>query len=212
MVDADGSCGRTGGSSSKASRRWAEGERAKRWRLAERLLHENGLTYTADADAGAPSGRGISTSCRWCLAPTEWHALEQGLIQRARLLNTILADLYGPQKLLRDGHLPAAVVLGNPHFLRPCPRHPAARRPLPAALRRRPRPRPGRAMVGARPIAPQAPSGVGFALENRDRARRAACPSCSATATSTGSPTTSRPCTTAWSARTNRDEPAGSCC
>src|SRR5512132_697555 len=40
----------------------------------------------------------------------EWRSLEQGLIQRAGLLNAVLADLYGRQTLMRDGHLPAAVV------------------------------------------------------------------------------------------------------
>ncbi|MCA9477218.1 MAG: circularly permuted type 2 ATP-grasp protein, partial [Nitrospira sp.] len=43
-----------------------------------------------------------------------------GLIQRARLLNHILSDLYGPQQLLKNGALPAAVVFGNPQFLQPC--------------------------------------------------------------------------------------------
>ena len=96
-----------------------EAERAKHWRLAERLLHENGLTYTADAGAGSAERPWDLDFVPVVLGAEDWHALEQGLIQRARLLNTILADLYGPQKLLRDGHLPAAVVLGNPHFLRP---------------------------------------------------------------------------------------------
>ncbi len=54
------------------------------------------------------------------ISPNEWRELEAGLIQRARLLNWILADLYGPQKLLRGGHLPPAVVFANPGFLRPC--------------------------------------------------------------------------------------------
>ncbi len=50
----------------------------------------------------------------------EWQLLEAGLIQRARLLNHILTDLYGPQQLLKNGTLPAAVVFGNSQFLQPC--------------------------------------------------------------------------------------------
>ena len=54
------------------------------------------------------------------IPPAEWSQLEAGLIQRARLLNLILADLYGPQQLLRRGQIPPALVFANPGFLRPC--------------------------------------------------------------------------------------------
>ncbi|MEJ1973983.1 MAG: circularly permuted type 2 ATP-grasp protein [Lacunisphaera sp.] len=50
----------------------------------------------------------------------EWTALTRGLRQRAHLFNELLLDLYGEQKLLRGGLLPAALAMHNPHFLRPC--------------------------------------------------------------------------------------------
>jgi len=53
------------------------------------------------------------------ISPSEWQALEQGLTQRARLLNHITADLYGPRTLLNVGGLPPALVFGNPRFLLP---------------------------------------------------------------------------------------------
>ncbi|WP_297367225.1 circularly permuted type 2 ATP-grasp protein [Acidocella sp.] len=53
------------------------------------------------------------------LTATEFATLEAGLKQRARLLSATLEDLYGPQTLLRGGHLPPALVLGDKHFLRP---------------------------------------------------------------------------------------------
>ena len=88
------------------------------------------------------------------IPPAEWSSLEAGLIQRARLLNYILADLYGPQELLLDGDLPPALVFGNPGFLAAChgvpvPVHlPALVGCRPGALARRPtvgslRPHPG---------------------------------------------------------------------
>ncbi|MET0361566.1 MAG: circularly permuted type 2 ATP-grasp protein, partial [Sphingobium sp.] len=46
----------------------------------------------------------------------EWAGLSKGLVQRANLLEQVIADIYGPQTLVRDGHLPAAVVAGSPHF------------------------------------------------------------------------------------------------
>jgi uncharacterized circularly permuted ATP-grasp superfamily protein/uncharacterized alpha-E superfamily protein len=52
------------------------------------------------------------------LTASEFAVLEAGLRQRARLLNTALEDVYGPQALLQEGYLPPALVLGNPHFLR----------------------------------------------------------------------------------------------
>ncbi|PNU02025.1 hypothetical protein A8V01_10450 [Novosphingobium guangzhouense] len=48
----------------------------------------------------------------------EWAQVERGLIQRAQLMEAISADIYGKQKLVADGHLPAAVVAGSPFFAR----------------------------------------------------------------------------------------------
>ncbi len=49
-----------------------------------------------------------------------WRQLETGLIQRAELFKALLADLYGPQRVLNKRMLPPEVVLGHPGFLRPC--------------------------------------------------------------------------------------------
>ncbi|WP_347303479.1 circularly permuted type 2 ATP-grasp protein [Croceibacterium sp. TMG7-5b_MA50] len=61
----------------------------------------------------------------WPLGPVpivigaaEWRGIAAGLVQRAELLETIVADIYGPQRLVREGHLPAAMVSGSPHFAR----------------------------------------------------------------------------------------------
>ncbi|MCP8889211.1 circularly permuted type 2 ATP-grasp protein [Sphingomonas faeni] len=49
----------------------------------------------------------------------EWAGIERGVIQRATLMETVVADLYGEGKLVADGHIPAALVTGSPFFLRP---------------------------------------------------------------------------------------------
>jgi len=54
------------------------------------------------------------------VAADDWSVLSDGLRQRARLYNTLLSDLYGPQKFLRNRALPAQLAMANPHFLRPC--------------------------------------------------------------------------------------------
>ena len=76
--------------------------------------------------------------------------LEAGLAQRARLLDLILTDLYGPQRLLRDGLLPPALVFANPAFLRPCHGIRVPRDIYLHLLRRRSRALAGRPLVGAR--------------------------------------------------------------
>jgi len=62
----------------------------------------------------------------WPLSPVplpigtaEWAGIAEGVIQRAELMEAILADVYGAGRLVADGHLPAALVTGSPWFLRP---------------------------------------------------------------------------------------------
>ena len=96
----------------------------------------------------------------------EWAAICDGLTQRAELLEMVMADLYGPGQLVRDGHLPAELVAGNPQWLRPLvgvqPRSGHWLHHLAFEIGRSPD---GSFLVlGDRA---QAPSGSGFALENR---------------------------------------------
>lgn len=75
------------------------------------------------ADQGVRSG--VDLAHPWRLDPlpvvldsAEWRRIEAGLAQRARVLDAIFADLYGPRSLLLEGVLPAEIVLGNPGFIR----------------------------------------------------------------------------------------------
>jgi uncharacterized circularly permuted ATP-grasp superfamily protein/uncharacterized alpha-E superfamily protein len=54
------------------------------------------------------------------IAPEEWRALERALLQRARLFEALLADLYGPRRLLATGAIPHHLVFSDPSYLRPC--------------------------------------------------------------------------------------------
>lgn len=47
----------------------------------------------------------------------EWRRIEEGLIQRARLIEQLLADIYGEQRLVSEGLLPASVISGSRDFL-----------------------------------------------------------------------------------------------
>ncbi len=141
-------------------------EMARRWREAKDLIRENGVTYNVYGD---PDG----IARPWQLDPIpllipniEAAALEHGLVQRAQLLELVLADLYGPQWLLKDGVLPPELVVPNPGFLRPVHgvRVPGGRYlHLYAANLGRGADGNWR-VIGDRT---QAPSGAGYALENR---------------------------------------------
>ena len=85
---------------------------------ARRQLEESGATVNLLDDRGAP--RWTFDPLPFVVSPDEWTELEAGVIQRARLLDAILADLYGPQTLLRERRLPPMLVHANRHFLRPC--------------------------------------------------------------------------------------------
>jgi uncharacterized circularly permuted ATP-grasp superfamily protein/uncharacterized alpha-E superfamily protein len=95
-------------------------ELARRWRTARQRIRENGVTYNVYGDPLGMDRPWNLDAIPILISPPEWARLEAGLIQRAQLLNQILADLYGPQELLRGGHLPPALVFANPGFWRPC--------------------------------------------------------------------------------------------
>src|SRR6202167_3331434 len=95
-------------------------ELRRRWQTARQRIRENGVTYNVYGDPLGMDRPWNLDAIPLMIPPTEWSQLESGLIQRARLLNLILADLYGPQKLLRGGRIPPALVFANPGFLRSC--------------------------------------------------------------------------------------------
>ena len=83
----------------------------------KRMRHEDGATYNP---FDTPDGKGTPWALEMIPLPLttwEWAGLESGIIQRARLLEQILADVYGPQELLKSGHLPSELIYANPHFL-----------------------------------------------------------------------------------------------
>ena len=91
---------------------------SERVESARRQLEESGATVNLLDDHAAP--RWTFDPLPFVIAPEEWAFLETGLIQRARLLDAILADVYGSQDLLKKRLLPAMLVHANRHFLRPC--------------------------------------------------------------------------------------------
>lgn len=133
---------------------------------AQRLLRENGVTYNVYGDSQNLTRPWRLDPVPLLISSEEWQEIETGLKQRAELLNLILKDIYGEQQLLKKGLLPAELIFAHEGFLRPCvdilhnqQRHLTL---YSANLARGPK---GRMWV--LDDRTQAPSGSGYALENR---------------------------------------------
>ena len=141
-------------------------ELGRRCLRAERRIRENGITYNIYSDPLGANRPWEIDIVPFLIAADEWRYIEQGIIQRARLLSLILEDLYGSQSLLKSGHFPAELLYANPAFLRPMvgvrvPSH-SYLHMLAVDLARSPD---GQWWVLSDRT--QAPSGSGYALENR---------------------------------------------
>lgn len=95
-------------------------ELKRRSETCERLVYEQGITYNVYGDPQGMERPWQLDPIPFIIAPEEWQELEAGLIQRATLLNKILVDCYGPQKLIHTRWLSPALVFAQPDFLRPC--------------------------------------------------------------------------------------------
>ncbi|KQV35061.1 MULTISPECIES: circularly permuted type 2 ATP-grasp protein [unclassified Rhizobium] len=152
--------------------RMDETELANRFARADRYLRDAGVFYRAYGSKENSERNWPLSHIPVLIDESEWDNLSKGLIQRADLLEKLAADLYGPNRLVSDGVLPPSLIAANPQFLRP--------------------------MVGITPAdghflhfcsfeigrgpdgnwwvlsdRTEAPSGAGFALENRVATTRA---------------------------------------
>ena len=141
-------------------------ELKKRWEQARHLIHENGITHNVYGD---PNGLDRPWSLDFVpllLPADQWREIDTALVQRARLLDGLLADLYGPARCIAAGLLPAELLYANPGFLRPCHgiKPPRGHR-LHLYAADVVRANDGRFQVLCDRT--QAPSGAGYTLENR---------------------------------------------
>ena len=151
--------------------RMEETDLANRFARADRYLRDAGVFYRAYGKENSERGWPLS-HIPVLIDEAEWATVSAGLVQRAELLERVLADVYGENRLVKAGLLPPALIASNPEFLRP--------------------------MVGLEPAnghflhfcsfeigrgpdgnwwvlsdRTEAPSGAGFALENRVATTRA---------------------------------------
>lgn len=138
----------------------------QRMETVRRQVLENGVTYNVYADPKGMERPWDLSVLPFILPHQEWSAIEAAVTQRATLLNKILGDVYGAQTMLSEGLLPPGLIHGNAGFLRPChgirQGDDVALHFYAVDLARAPN---GRWWVVADRT--QAPSGAGYALENR---------------------------------------------
>ena len=138
----------------------------RRWRAGQQLIQTNGITYNVYGDPQGKERPWNLDLIPLVIDGREWEHIEQSIIQRATLLNAMVADVYGPQSLIHKRQLPAEMLYANPHFLRPCcgitPPSGVHLHTYAADLARSPS---GDWWVIADRT--QATSGIGYALENR---------------------------------------------
>ncbi|WP_179019649.1 circularly permuted type 2 ATP-grasp protein [Winogradskyella forsetii] len=130
------------------------------------LLAENGVTYNVYNDPKGLNRPWDLNVVPYIIHQNEWNKVEKGIQQRAELLNLVLKDLYGKRELLKNGIIPPEVIYAHSGFLRSCDKiqYKTSKQLLiyAADLARGPD---GRLWVVNDRT--QAPSGMGYALENR---------------------------------------------
>jgi uncharacterized circularly permuted ATP-grasp superfamily protein/uncharacterized alpha-E superfamily protein len=133
---------------------------------AARLLNQDGVVYNAYRESPMPGRTWRLDPLPAVLSSQEWQEIESGVIERAELLSLILEDIYGPRELLRRRLLPPEVVYGHAGFLRASDqiRIPSSQQLFLYAVDLG---RDQRGNVFALADRSQAPSGAGYALENR---------------------------------------------
>ncbi len=95
-------------------------EQSHRAERLNRRVREMGIAHDIFADPTQPGKRWEVDLVPLIFSSSEWRFLEAALVQRARLFNAILADIYGEQRLMRAGAVPPALVLADPAYLSAC--------------------------------------------------------------------------------------------
>ena len=130
----------------------------------QRLIRDNGTSYTAQGDALAELRPWELNLFPLLLSHAEWQGLATGIQQRMRLLEQVMADVYGPQTLMQQGWLPPALIQGHPGYLRPMHGIMQQRYLHIAAFDLI---RDSRGLWWLMAQRTQAPSGLGYLIENR---------------------------------------------
>ena len=146
--------------------RLGPGQFARRWQQGRQIIQANGITFNVYGDPQGQERPWPVDPIPLVLDSVEWQAIEAAVQQRATLFNLMLADIYGPLRLLSDGSLPPELIFHNPSFLRACHGLPVPQ----SVFLHHYAVDMGRSPDGQWWVLSdrtQTPSGLGYALENR---------------------------------------------
>ncbi len=93
-------------------------ELGRRQRAAEATFRQLGITFAVYGDSEAAERIIPFDIVPRVFLADEWARLSEGLVQRVEAINAFLHDIYGEQRILAEGVLPADLILGNPQFRR----------------------------------------------------------------------------------------------
>ncbi len=146
--------------------RLSPGEFNRRWNEAKEQLRINGVTYNLHSDTQGMDRPWKLDPIPLLISENEEKYLQKGLTQRALLLELILQDIYGPQRIIKERLLHPDLIFANPNFHRSCHGFiPAGKKYLyliAVDLARN-----SNGIIHAISDRLQSPSGTGYALENR---------------------------------------------
>jgi uncharacterized circularly permuted ATP-grasp superfamily protein/uncharacterized alpha-E superfamily protein len=138
----------------------------RRFELGDQYLRDAGVFFRQYGEKDVIDRAWPLSHVPVLIHESEWATISEGLIQRAELLESVCADLYGDARLVQEGHLPASLIAMSPEWLRPLvgvrPRSGHFLNFIAFEIGRGPD---GQWWVIGDRV--QAPSGAGFALENR---------------------------------------------
>lgn len=92
----------------------------RRAQTIRRAVEQHGVTYNIYGDPKGTDRPWEVDLLPFIIGQDEWQFLSQGIAQRARMLNRVLADLYGEGRLLAAGLIPPALIHGHNNYLWPC--------------------------------------------------------------------------------------------
>ncbi|HEV8360188.1 MAG TPA: circularly permuted type 2 ATP-grasp protein [Candidatus Thermoplasmatota archaeon] len=99
---------------------FSEAELQRRQHAADLAFLTRGVTFTVYGDKAGREKIFPFDIIPRIVRAEEWAVIERGLVQRVDALNRFLGDLYGEQRIVRDGVVPAQVVESSKGFRKPC--------------------------------------------------------------------------------------------
>jgi len=93
---------------------------SERYEKAQRILRDDGATYNIYDSENAPSQTWGLDLVPSLISSEEWGVIESGLLERAELFNAFLKDIYGERELIRHGVIPPEALFAHGGFLRAC--------------------------------------------------------------------------------------------